>query len=116
MVKVLNEAIAGSIADLPQIIEKAKRLSDFWPTMKSRLYAKPSIVSNSPAACQLLAIALENESTIDLSPFQLSADQITMVLRRDSPNSESLVDSMFVWKPSNLGGCAEGNPGKLLKY
>jgi hypothetical protein len=80
LAKVLNEACTCSINDLHAVIESAKLLSVFWPAVKSKLYKEPKLVSQFPAACQLLTMVLENEATIDLSPFDLSAEQIHQIL------------------------------------
>jgi hypothetical protein len=80
MAQFLNEALSSSVDDLPAILESAKQLTDFWPTLKMKLYAEPELVSNSPAACHLLASAFEHDSVVDLSPFTLSIEGIERIL------------------------------------
>jgi hypothetical protein len=80
MVKVINEALSSSVDDLLPIIQNVKHLSDFWPSVKSKLYGEPGLFSDSSAASKLLSFALENESTIDLSPFKLSESQARQIL------------------------------------
>lgn len=90
MAKVINEALSSSVDDLLPIIQNIKRLSNFWPSVKPILYWEPGLVSDSSAASKLLSFALENEPTIDLSPFKLSESQARQILLEGPIKSDSV--------------------------
>ncbi|KAF7960048.1 hypothetical protein EAE96_001648 [Botrytis aclada] len=95
LVKVLNSAIASSLSELPQMLEKASLLSDFYPAAKSKLYADPTDVSNSASARRILSNVLRNENTIDLGPFELTSEQILEVLDEASQDSIDVISLNF---------------------
>ncbi|KAJ8071293.1 hypothetical protein OCU04_001629 [Sclerotinia nivalis] len=95
LAKVLNAAIEGSPSELPQIIESASLLPDFYPAARSKLYADPTIVPNSASARRLLSTILKNESTIDLGPFDLTTEHILEVLNERSSNPTDVVGLSF---------------------
>ncbi|KAF7940391.1 uncharacterized protein EAE98_000518 [Botrytis deweyae] len=95
LVKVLNSAIASSPSELPQILERASLLSDFYPTAKSKLYADPTDVSNSASARRILGSILRREDTIDLGPFELSTEQISEVLEEASKDPKDVISLSF---------------------
>jgi hypothetical protein len=73
MEKLVTEACRSSIDELTPVIENAKLLSDFHQflaTVRQKFYPQPNLVSESSAGCHLLGMALDGESTIDVSPFQ----------------------------------------------
>ncbi|KAF7872289.1 hypothetical protein EAF04_003213 [Stromatinia cepivora] len=100
LAKVLNAAIEGSSSELPQIIESASLLPDFYPAARSKLYADPTIVSNSASARRLLSTILKNESTIDLGPFDLTTEKILEVLNERSSNPTDVVCLSFSGNPN----------------
>jgi hypothetical protein len=99
MKQFLDKALSSSVDLLPSVLESANLLPDFWPSLKTKLYSEPDVVSKSPVACQLLASVLEHESVIDLSPFNLSLeglDQILLKSTLDSLATLSLSGNLFI--------------------
>ncbi|TGO26641.1 hypothetical protein BPAE_0055g00120 [Botrytis paeoniae] len=95
LVKVLNSAIASSPSELPQILERASVLSDFYPAAKSKLYADPNDVSDSASARRILSSILRKENTIDLGPFELATEQILEVLEEASKGPIDVISLNF---------------------
>ncbi|CAD6443525.1 a813fa8e-9d2d-4fa6-a942-d5b23cc450cd [Sclerotinia trifoliorum] len=95
LARVLNVIIEGTPSELPQIIESASLLPDFYPTAKSKLYADPTIVSNFASARRLLSTILKSESIIDLGPFDLTTEQIFEVLNERLNNPTDVIGLSF---------------------
>ncbi|KAF7899023.1 uncharacterized protein EAF01_008236 [Botrytis porri] len=113
LVKVLNSAIASSPSELPQILERASLLWDFYPAAKAKLYADPADVSNFASARRILRSILRNENKIDLSPFELTTEQISEVLE------EAFKDPMDVVSLNLSGNLNITEPflkGILIKF
>ncbi|EDN96913.1 predicted protein [Sclerotinia sclerotiorum 1980 UF-70] len=98
--KVLNVIIEGTPSELPQIIETASLLPDFYPAAKSKLYVDPTIVSNFASARRLLSTILENESTIDLGAFDLTIEQIFELLNERLNNPTDVIGLSFSGNPN----------------
>lgn len=92
--------IEGTPSELPQIIETASLLPDFYPAAKSKLYVDPTIVSNFASARRLLSTILENESTIDLGAFDLTIEQIFELLNERLNNPTDVIGLSFSGNPN----------------
>jgi len=80
MAKVLDEAFKIPIEGLGLVVKSANQLPDFWSAVKAKVADDPHLLSSSPAACHLMSMAFEKDSTIDLSSFELSEDQLSQIL------------------------------------
>ncbi|KUJ11178.1 uncharacterized protein LY89DRAFT_239168 [Mollisia scopiformis] len=88
---VIRVAFSTSLDNLPVLLDSARKLPDFWPTLKARIYSLPHLIVDSATAGQLLRTVLKDERTIDLSPFPLSEEQVSQILCHDSMNESSLI-------------------------
>jgi hypothetical protein len=82
MAKVLDELLACSPNELPELPDRAALLSDLSSALGFRLYAVAGTLSTSKTAAYLLhkAIRKDRSQTIDLSPFNLAENQIAYIL------------------------------------
>jgi len=88
-VRLVDESLQNTDPDLSWTAE-AELLSDFFPTVKARIYSEPTLLA-SPVAKALLLKAIEHEQEVDLSPFQdLSMDDILSITSRLSKEIKSL--------------------------
>jgi hypothetical protein len=78
--KVIQESLLGDPESLPRILEHVRDLPAFGPALRKKLYSMPHLVAGSRAAGQLLRNALKDEKTINLSPFNLTEDQVHEIL------------------------------------
>jgi hypothetical protein len=91
LVKTIQAAFESPESDLPDILESASLLGDFYATIKTMAYGDPAIVIKSVSARHLLSTALKNDASIDLTPFsELSSIQIMSILKERSTIPDGL--------------------------
>jgi hypothetical protein len=91
LTKTIQTAFESPESDLPNILESASLLGDFYATVKAMVYADPDIVTKSISARRLLSTALKDDTSIDLSPFSdLSSIQIMDILKERSAIPDGL--------------------------
>lgn len=78
--KVILETLLEAPEALPRIFKHIRGFSGFWPALKEKLYSMPYLMTNSKTVGVLLRNVLKNESTIDLSPFDLNGDQLHRIV------------------------------------
>ncbi|KAM3078130.1 hypothetical protein ACMFMF_004540 [Clarireedia jacksonii] len=92
LAQTIQAAFESPELDLPEILESASLLGDFFPKVKAKACDDPTIITQSVSARRLLSIALKNDTSIDLSPFSdLNPIQIMDILKGRSANPEGLV-------------------------
>ncbi|CAG8953740.1 hypothetical protein HYFRA_00006630 [Hymenoscyphus fraxineus] len=112
MDKVFDELLMCTHEELKAMLSTATLLSDFWPTVKSKLFNNPILFHLGPdkgfGAVRLLLYALEHEETIDLCPCQLTTDQLEYFLISGPMRLQNL-------KILNLSGSRHLTEGLLRK-
>ena len=85
LMKVIDEAFGST--QPTYILERAGLLSDFLPTIKGRIFENPESALQSPGSLPLLKTVIQGNLSIDLSPLNLTAKQLTQLLVEGGVNT-----------------------------